>query len=1032
MLRQAIRWSLRRPHLVAWACVWLLVLGVLLVDGLKIDLLPNVTPVQVTIQTEAPGLVAEQVEETVTDPIESALLGAAGLAGVDSRSVQGLSVITARFQPDIDPVRARQSLTENLARVGSLPPGVSGPRLSPPVAPGPSVLTVGFTSDKLSPMDLRDLVQWTVRPRLLSSRGVANVAIYGGQIRRIEVRARPGDLADSDLGFLDIVAATRRATSVAGAGFIDTPNQRVLIEPHGQADTLDEVRDGQIQTPGNVPVRIDDVADVVEAPAPAFGDALIDGRPGVLVVVDRALGANMVDTTREVEASLAQLGPALAAQGVKVRTDLNRPASFISDVARGIVRDLLIASGLVALALALFMRDLRVVLVTLAAAPLTLLACLAALKVSGWTLNAMTLGGLAVALGLVIDDAVIDVESIVSELRDAESRHGSRLEAILAASLEIRSPVLYATLALVLSLVPLLLLGGSERAFLTPLATIVMVAALTSLLVALVVTPALAFLFLRHIRAAREPALIQRIKAGHSRWLGAASARGRLLLLATGMAAGIAAVALLSFRAELLPSVHDDHLVIATDAPASTSLGAVRATGASVAADLASLPGVRAVSQRIGRDASSTDGAGIEHSVFDVALAPTLGDGAQAALARRVQTLLSGHPDASAIVRSRFDASQLQGAGQSSLQINVLGQDLDAVDQTATRVRAVLGALAGPPTVSSPAETEAPAVRVDLNFNRLALDGLSASDVLDTIQAAFAGETVAHLYEGPRVVDLAVSAQADLRRDPEAVGNLLLRSTSGFAAPLRSIANVYLTNGRAVISHQNGVRRELVAAVPKSGDIDRFAAAARAAIQRKVTLPPGVFLDFQVVNSAAKAIRNLAWAFALGLFGVVAFLSLAFDGRTAGLIFGSTLFGLVGGVAAVSLMGGVLSMGAMAGFVALVGLSMRSAIVLVSRAEDLALSPGAPWTLATMASAAGERLAPVAASAALVVLALAPFAADAGAAGREIIGPMSIVVISGVVTGALGNILILPIVMLLFWRPRARGDGDIAPSAPVA
>jgi Cu/Ag efflux pump CusA len=269
MLASVIRWSLERPRLIAIACIWFLAWSAYFVRDLPLELLPNLAPAEMSIQTEAPGLVAEQVEALVTRPIESTLVGAAGVAHVRSESVQGLSVITLRFDPGADPFRVREAITERLsAASGALPAGVSAPKIAPLTAPGADVIEIGFTSDKLDPMALRDLVQWTIRPRLLSAAGVARVAVYGGQTRRIEVRARPADLSDSDLGFLDILNAVKRATSVTGAGFIDTDGQRVLIEPHGQALTPDDVGAGQISTPGSAPVRIADVSDVVETPAP--------------------------------------------------------------------------------------------------------------------------------------------------------------------------------------------------------------------------------------------------------------------------------------------------------------------------------------------------------------------------------------------------------------------------------------------------------------------------------------------------------------------------------------------------------------------------------------------------------------------------------------------------------------------------------------------------------------------------------------------------------------------------------------------
>ena len=445
MLARVVRWSLERPRLIAWACLWFLVCGALWVRDIRFDLLPELAPAETTIQTEAPGLVAEQVESLVTRPIEIPLIGAAGVAAVHSESVEGLSVVTIRFAPGADPYRVREVVAERLSSLaGALPAGVSAPRLAPLTPRRALVLEIGFTSAKLDPMALRDVVQWTVRPRLLAAPGVARVAVYGGQIRRIEVRARPADLSDSDLGFLDILNAARRATSVAGAGFIDTDAQRVEIEPRGQALTPEDVGAGQIEVTGAAPVRIDDVADVVEAPAPASGDALIDGKPGVVVDVARQYGANALETTHAVEQALAELAPALAAQGVTVRTDLDRPATFATTALRGVALDLAIGAAIIVLGLLVFLRDVRATLISMISIPLSLLVTAIALKALGMTLNAMTLGGLAVGLAVVIDDAVIDVENILANLRDAEARHASRLEAVLAASLEVRGPVIYA------------------------------------------------------------------------------------------------------------------------------------------------------------------------------------------------------------------------------------------------------------------------------------------------------------------------------------------------------------------------------------------------------------------------------------------------------------------------------------------------------------------------------------------------------------------------------------------------------------
>jgi CzcA family heavy metal efflux pump len=1026
MLASIVRWSLERPRLIAWACLWFLVWGLLSVRDVGFDLMPDLAPAETTIQTEAPGLVAQQVEDQVTRPIESVLIGATNVAAVHSESVQGLSIITVSFAVGADPYRTRQGVSERLsALAGALPDGAA-PRIAPLTSRDAEVLKIGFTSRKLDPMSLRDVVQWTVRPRLLTAAGVARVAVYGGQTRRIEVRARPADLSDSDLGFLDVLRAVKRATSAAGAGFIDTDGQRVLIEPHGQALTVDDVGAGQIQTPGSAPVRINDVADVVEAPAPAEGDALIMGRPGVIVAVARQYGANTLQTTHAVEHALAELQPALAAQGIDVRTDLDRPASFATAAGRGIAGDLAIGAVLIAIALAFFMRDLRAVLISLIGIPLSLLAAVLALKAFGWTLNSMTLGGLAVALGVVIDDAVIGVENVIARLREAEHNHASDLEAVLAASIEVRGPVIYATLAVIVVLAPLLALKGQQGALLAPLAGAIIAASLASLLVAAVVTPAWCLLFHRHDGPPAEPGAMRRLKDLHSSLLTRLCARPAPILIGAGVVAAASLAAVFLFRPEILPSVHDDHLRVQISQPPSTSIAVTRDYGARITAALRPLSGVRSISQRIGRDATGDDSWGPERSVFDLELTPGLGASAQQTLARQVLSRLQRFPGLGATVQSRFDAGQGGLQPIAPVQVSVFGQDLDALDAAADHIAAAMKSLPGANGVTVDHQGRTPTVRVDIKFQRLALYGLSTADVLDTIQAAFAGERVAQIYENGRVVDLAVSAQASLRRDPEAVGDLLLRSTSGVSVRLKTVANVYLTDDRAVIAHDGGLRREVITANPQNPG--RFVTQARELISSKVVLPPGAFIEFGGADQAVSDARNgLLLNYTLAVFGVIALLAIAFDGRTGALILISSLFAFIGAVVAVALMGGVLSVGAIVGFIALFGLSMRSAILIFSRLEDLVLSEQAQWSRQTIVVAARERLTPLLMTALLVALGVAPLALHADAPGREILGPMAIVILGGLVTGTIGSLIVLPAMIFAFWRPgyarRARRHG---------
>jgi len=1031
MLEALARWSMRRPRLIAWTCVWFVAWGLFLVRDIRFEFLPELAPAHASIQTEAPGLVAEQVEQLVTRPIETRLIGAAGIGRVSSQSVQGLSIVTVRFADRANPYRALQAVSQNLSGVvGILPAGVASPRISPLTPRGAEVMKIGFTSAKLDAMSLRDVIQWVVRPRLLAVPGVARVAVYGGATRQIRVLARPGDLADSDLGFLDILNAVKRVTSVAGAGFIDTPAQRVLIDPRGQALTADAVGAGQIPAAGAAPTRIADVADIVEGPAPAFGDALIMGKPGVLVSIAGQYGANALETTRAIERATTILQPAMAAQGITMTT-LARPATFTVDAIKGIALDLAIGAALVALVLLIFLRDPRAALISLVAILLSLLGAVAILKAMGVALSAMTLGGLAIGLGVIVDDAVVDVENILSRLRDAEARDASHREAVADASLEVRQSVIYPTLAVIVAVLPLLALRGAQGALLAPLAKAAIAASLASLAVAAVVTPSLCVVFLRHIKPAQDPAALRRLKDAHGGLLAALLSRPGWTLLAATVAIVLAIGGIALSRPQFLPPIHDGHLVVEAQAPAGTSLEVMREYGVSVAADLRSIPGVRGVSQRTGRDATDDEGWDTGRGLIDIDLAPNLAVAAQARIAQRVTERLRLYRGLATTLRPLIDSGQVEGAEAAApFEVLVFGQDLDAIDAAGARIAAVLKTAPGAREVRAQTDAVGPVVRVDLRFPRLALFSLSSADVLDTVQAAFAGQSVAKIYQGDRTVDLAISAQESLRRDPEAIGDLLLRSTSGITVPLKAVANIYLTDGHVLIDHDNGFRREVVTAAP--ADPVRFEALARSAIAAHVTVPPGAFIEFGGAGAAAAAARNdLFIDYGFAFFGIFAIMAIAFDARTGALIVLSTLFSLVGAATAVAFMGGALSIGAVLGFIALIGISMRGAILLFSRAEDLLISESAEWSFRTLVAATQDRLTPVLMTALLVALVLAPLALHAGEAGREILGPMAIVILGGLFTGTLATLIVLPAMVVTLWRPPTAAPPANPPTTTV-
>jgi CzcA family heavy metal efflux pump len=1020
MLAAVVRWCLQRPAMVAIAALALLIYGSIVLSRASFDVFPDFVPAQSEVQTEAPGLAAEQVEALVTRPVEQAISGAQGVVAVRSQSISGLSIVSVVFAEGSNPYRARQAVVEALSEVSNLPAGVQAPRVQPLTSSTMDLLKVGFVSSRLTPLELRDLVQWTVRPRLMAVPGVARATVYGGQVRRIEVRVHPDDLASRGLSFSDVTAAVRQATGVTGGGFIDTPQQRVLVEARGQALTPEQVADGQILKGDGAPTRIGDVSEVVDAPAPDVGDALIMGRPGVLLSMSSQYGANTLKTTLAVEAALAELRPALERQGVSVYPALHRPANFITTALGGVGEDLLIGAVLIAVVLFLFMRDPRTVLVSFASIPLSLLTAVIVLDALGWTINTMTLGGLAVALGVVVDDAVIDVENIVRRLRAAGGE--APADVVLKASLEVRAPVIYATIVVALVLLPVLLLHGLQGAFFSPLAAAFILATLASLLVAIVVTPALTLLLLSRTRLPEEPGLLTRAKDWHGRVLERLCERPAIALGASLAALAATLVAFLLFNTELLPQFREGHFVLQASGPPGTSLAVMRDYGRGISRQLLATPGVQSIEQQIGRSEGGEDPWGTEKSELHMELKPGLSAKAQDRIQKRIHEVLDGYPglrtEVLTFLGDRIGES-LTGE-TAALAISVYGPDLDTLDQTAGQIAAVLKAIPDANDVQVQVPPEAPVVRADLDFSRLAQFGLSASDILDTVQLAYQGAATAQVYRDNRVIDIAVTTPPGLRQDPEAVGNLLLRSPAGAAVPLSQVAHVYLADTRTSIEHEGGLRRQVVTANPSPSKAARFTRAAEKAVAAKVRLPPGVYLDYSGAAEGARAAQQeLMFNVTVAAGGVIALLLIAFGGgRPAALILGAAPFALLGGVIAVALTGATLSLGSLVGFVTLFGVAARNAILLVSHTRHLIEDEGQSWSLQTALRATRERVTPILMTALVTALGLLPLALQTGQAGREIQGPMAQVILGGLVTSTVMSLLLLPPLIWRYLRPR--------------
>ncbi len=1021
MLAAIVRASLRTPRIVTALACLIAALGAAALAAARFDVFPDFAPPHLLVQTEAPGLDAAQVEALVTRPLEGLLAGTENVRTVRSTSSQGLSAIQVVFDRGGDPYRQRQVVTERLAEfAGALPPGVGAPLLSPLSSSMEYLVHFGYTSDRLSPMELRDVVQWIVKPQILAVPGVAQAQIFGGEVRERQIEIDPAKLAAAGLSIDDVSAAARRATELIGGGYLETATQRMVI----QAQAPGALAQALVGTRGGLPVRLGDIAAVRDGAEPRFGDALIAGKPGVLIETSTQFGANTLEVTRALEQRLEAIAPALAKQGVQYHPALLRPASFIESAIEKLRNSLAVGTVLVVALLLIALRDWRGALVSFSAIPLALLTTIWILDAWGLSLNTMTLGGLVVALGVVVDDAVIDVENILRRRRDA-AQDANIGELFLAASLEVRRPVFYATAAVAVAFLPVLMMSGLQGAFFRPLSISFLLAVGLSLLVAMSATPALCVLVMARHRPNPEAAFLRHLKRGQQRAIAWLDRRPRALvtiLLVSGVA-GIVFLPMLGAR--LLPDFRENYLIAHASLRPGVSLAETTRVGEKISRALIAIPGVKSVAEQIGRAENGQDPDAPNKSEFEVQIDPRQGHGA-AEIEAAIRDVFDDFPnqlvEIYSVLAERIGETL---SGESApFSIGVIGSDLDEDDRVGAQIVEVLRRLPDSGSVRLSVPPREAELHVELLPERLALYGLQAADVLQTVNAAYHGSLAAELKQADRSVPVVVRI-AHAGSDPGAVGALLLRGRDGVLAPLSSVATISIGLGRSLIDHQDGLRRQIVLAAPKGADQAGYAAAARSAIAAQVALPPGVFLRYGGAAEAQAAARNeLLLHSAAAFVLIVLLMALAFGhARHVLLVLLSLPSTLIGGVAAVALTGGTLTLGAMVGFVALFGMAARNTILLVSHYDHLVDAEVQPWNLETASRGAEERLTPVLLTALLTGLALLPVALQLHQPGHEIEGPMAVVILGGLVSSTLVSLLLIPPLAARWLRPRSRTQG---------
>ncbi|MBM7407692.1 MULTISPECIES: efflux RND transporter permease subunit [Sphingomonas] len=1023
MLGRLVHFALAQRVLVLALAALLVVLGVRAGRDVPLDVFPEFAPPMVEIQTEAPGLSTEEVESLVTVPIETAVNGVPGLMTLRSKSVLGLSSVQILFERGSDVIRARQMVGERIAQVQPrLPLAARQPVLMPPLSSTSRAMKVGLSSTKLDQMQLSELVRWTIRPRLMAVPGVANVAVWGQRDRQLQVLVDPDRLRASGVTLAEVRAAAGDAVLVGGGGFVDTPNQRLAVQQTGTVQTAADLARAIVKQAGEAPVRIGDVARVVDGFNAPIGNAIIDDGPGIMLIVEKQPTANTLELTRAVEAAFAELKPGL--KDVKVDTTIFRPATFIERSIDNLTRALMIGCALVAAVLFLFTRDWRQATISLVAIPLSLLGAGLMLLWSGATINVMIIAGLVIALGEVVDDAIIDVENIARRLRlNRESADPKPAFAVvLAASLEVRSAVVFASLIVMLVFVPIFFLGGVAGTFFQPLAIAYVLAIGMSLLVALTVTPAMCLLLLPNapLTEERDTRIVAGLKRRYVGFLPRVVGRP---VLAVGIVAGglmLAGVGYATFKDQFLPDFREtDFLMHFVEKP-GTSIEAMDRITIRASKELRSIPGVRNFGAHIGRAEQADEVVGPNFTELWISLDE---DADYDVSVKRIKEVVEGYPglyrDVLTYLRERIK-EVLTGAG-ATIVVRIYGPDQAELRAAGVRVRDAIGGIQGVSDLKLESQVLVPQIRIRPRPAELARLGLTAGEVRRQAQVLVAQAKVGEIYRDQRAFDVAVWGEPKVRNSVHALRDLMIQApVTGAPVRLGDIADIEIAPAPNEVKRENGQRRLDVTMNVAGADLGTVAQAVDAAVA-KVPFATGYHPQVLGEYAALKESRGRLWSIgALCLVGILLLVWMEFRSRRiTALVAVSLPFALVGGVVAVALTGGVLSLGSLVGFVTVIGIAARNGIMLLSHYQHLERHEGMTFGRELVLRGAEERLVPILMTAACAGLALVPLIVAGNAPGHEIEHPMAIVILGGLISSTALNLLLLPALYARYGEERA-------------
>lgn len=1025
MLDKIIRFSLQNRAFVLMAAVLLMVGGIYTTSHIDVDVFPDLNAPTVVVMTEATGMAPEEVERLVTFPVETAMNGASDVRRVRSSSTAGFSVVWVEFDWGTDIYRDRQIVSEKLAEVGeSLPPDCGKPTLGPQSSILGEAMIIGLDSDTTSMQDLRTLADWTFRPRLLSLGGVAQVTVIGGDIKEYQIKLSPEKMKHYDVSLQEVISATESMNRNSTGGVLYEYGNEYIIRGLLSTDDIDGIGRAVVRMQGDVPITLNNIAEIAVGPkAPVLGVASHRGKPAVLMTVTKQPDASTALLTEKLDKAVEDLKSQIPSD-VNVSTDIFRQQKFIDSSIDNIKKSLYEGALFVIIVLFFFLMNVRTTLISLVTIPLSLLVSVLTLKFMGLTINTMSIGGMAIAIGSLVDDAIVDVENVFKHLRQnrklPESDRLPVLEVVFNASREVRLPILNSTFIIVVSFVPLFFLTGMEGRMLRPLGIAFITALFASTLVALTLTPVLCSFLLgseKSDKAGKEPALVrwlQKIYNVALEWV----LRHKKLTL--GSVAALFAVALAlfcSFGSSFLPAFNEGSFTINVSTLPGVSLEESDNVGRRAEMLLLSVPEIKTVARKTGR--AELDEHALGANVSEIEAPFELSDRPKKAVVEEIRHKLGTLPGVNVEIGQpishRIDA-MLSGT-RANIAIKLFGTDLNKMFEIGNKIKTEISAIPGVVDLNVEQQVERPQLQIVPKREMLAKYGVTPSEFTDMVEVYLAGRTVSRVYEGNRVFDLTVKADDDSRSTIEAIRDMPV-DVAGGKVPFSQIAEIRSAAGPNTINRENVARKIVISANVSDGDLQGAVNRIRKTINDNVPLPEGYHVEYGgQFESAQSATRTLLVTSLMAILVIFLLLYGQFKNvRQASAVLLNLPLALIGGVFAIFFADGIISIPAIIGFISLFGIATRNGMLLIDRYNELRQS-GLSLHDAVMRGSL-DRLNPILMTALTSALALIPLALGGDLPGNEIQSPMAKVLLGGLLTSTMLNGFIVPVVYILISKKR--------------